>query len=180
MEKKFWLGVAGGVIASRLLPPLFAQMRGAAGSIAGEDPFKRLIEEHRMLLAMLDRMEGVPSGQPGKRLFKLLAFKRLIAKHAMAEEDVVYPLLHEKAGRQEAADKLYREHGSLKVHIFMLQQSVHNDVAWRQHVRALREEITSHARQEEEEEFPRVRALREATESTELSRNLRQEEALIL
>ena len=176
----FWLGFLGGALASRLLPPLLAQARGAAGSAMGEDPFARLIAEHKKLLSLLSDMERTPASQPGKRLLLFLAFKRLIAKHAMAEEDVVYPLLHEKADRAQAAEKLYQEHGLMKVHLFSLQRALKENEAWTRHVTALRQEISEHARQEEEEEFPRVRRMRESNQSSELNRNLRQEEALIL
>src|SRR3954452_5619706 len=98
-SRGFLMGLVGGVVASRLLPPVWAQLRGAAGQKMGEDPFVQLIAEHRKMLAMLAEMEATPASRPGKRLFLFLAFKRTIAKHAMAEEDVVYPLLYSKADR---------------------------------------------------------------------------------
>lgn len=168
------------MILSRLLPPLLAQTRGAAGAALGEDPFEGLIREHRTLLSLLIRMEETPATNPAKRLFLFLKFKRTIAKHAMAEEDVVYPLLHESADRAEASEKLYKEHADMKIHLFTLQQSIKDEERWKTHVKALREEIQRHADQEEQEEFPRLRALPQTSESSMLQRNIRQEEALIL
>src|SRR5436309_14150687 len=86
-------GLAAGVIGSRLLPPLFAMARGAATSASG-DPFEKLEDDHRMILSTLAAMENVEgSGNIAKRSGLFLVLKRKLAKHALAEEDVVYPLL---------------------------------------------------------------------------------------
>lgn len=173
-------GAAAGMALSRLLPPMWAQLRGAAGSAAGEDPFAELIQDHRRLLSLLDRMERTPASNPARRAFLFLAFKRKIAKHALAEEDIAYPLLYGEAGQREAAEKLYKEHSDMKIHLFALQQAIRAEAEWNNHVRALRDEIAGHAREEEDVVFPRLRESRMARESSALSRNLRQEEALIL
>ncbi|MDQ1470350.1 MAG: hypothetical protein QOJ99_1830 [Bryobacterales bacterium] len=173
-------GVGGGILISRLLPPVYAHIRGMATSVFREDPFGILIQQHRQLLSLLGEMEETPASGAARRLWLLLRFKRTIAKHALAEEDVVYPLLHESAGRAEAAEQLYREHASMKIHIFNLLQCVTHQETWIRNVAALKDEIARHARQEEEEEFPRVRALQQARRWSRLNRNIRQEEALIL
>lgn len=175
-----WIGFAAGFVLSRLAPSLWAQFRGAAGSALGEDPFVELIRQHRTLLSLLDRMEEIPASAAARRAFFFLAFKRTIAKHALAEEDVAYPVLYTDAGRPEAAEKLYREHADVKIHLFALQQNLTGEEGWKTHVRALRDEITEHARQEEDEIFPRLRELGQAQQSSALSRNLRQEEAFIV
>jgi hemerythrin superfamily protein len=179
-SRDVWIGFAAGFALSRLIPSLWAQFRGAAGSALGEDPFAELIREHRVLLSLLDRMEQTPADAPARRAFLFLAFKRTIAKHALAEEDVAYPLLYANAGRSGTAEKLYREHADMKIHLFALQQNLRREEGWKEHVRALRDEIAGHARQEEDEIFPELRELREARESSTLSRNLRQEEAFIV
>jgi hemerythrin superfamily protein len=174
------IGFAAGFALSRIVPSIWAQFRGAAGSALGEDPFAELIREHRVLLSLLDRMEETPASSPARRVFLFLAFKRTIAKHALAEEDVAYPLLYADAGRKDAAEKLYHEHADMKVHLFALQQNLRDEEGWKTHVRSLRDEIAAHARQEEDEVFPQLRELREALESSVLHRNLRQEEAFIV
>jgi hemerythrin superfamily protein len=68
----------------------------------------------------------------------------------------------------------------MKIHLFALQQNMRDEEGWKEHVRALRDEIAGHARQEEDEIFPELRGLRQARESSALSRNLRQEEAFIV
>lgn len=125
-------------------------------------------------------MENLPASERVKRKIAFLAFKRTIGKHAMAEEDIIYPLLKTEAERHEATQKLYREHASMKIHLFELEQSISGEDEWRDAVRALRSEIEPHAREEEEVEFPRVRALLEQTRTAQLNRKIRQEKALVV
>ena len=178
-SRNVWIGFAAGFVLSRLAPSLWAQLRGAAGSAFGEDPFAELIRQHRTLLSLLGRMEETPASAAGRRVFLFLAFKRTIAKHALAEEDVAYPVLYADAGRPGVAEQLYREHANMKIHLFALQKNLRDDEGWKTHVRALRDEIREHARQEEDEIFPQLRELGRARQSSELSRDLRQEEAFI-
>jgi iron-sulfur cluster repair protein YtfE (RIC family) len=98
----------------------------------------------------------------------------------MAEEDVVYPMLADDAQRAEAARKLYEEHGRMKVLLFELEQSMKDDAAWRRAVRGLRSEIEPHARQEEEVEFPALRARMDQAGKMKLARKIDQEEAVIV
>lgn len=164
----------------RFLPVLFANASGLAQGAAGRDPFAGLIEQHRTLLSLLDKMEQLPVANWAKRKILYLSFKRTLGKHAMAEEDIIYPLLKTEAERHEATQKLYREHASMKIHLFELERAIHQDEEWRDAVRALRSEIEPHAREEEETEFPRLRELLDRKGTTELSRKIRQEEALVV
>lgn len=174
------LGAAGGMLLGRFLPLLLANASGLAQGAAGRDPFAGLILQHRSLLSLLDKMGDLPASEWTKRKILFLAFKRTIGKHALAEEDIIYPLLKTQAERHEATQKLYREHASMKIHVFELERSIHQNEEWRDSVRALRSEIEPHAREEEETEFPRLRELLSKAAITGLSRKIRQEEALIV
>jgi hemerythrin superfamily protein len=174
------VGVTGGLILGRFLPVLLANANGLAQGAAGRDPFNKLVKQHRILLSLLNKMEEVPSSEWVKRKMLFLAFKRTIGKHAMAEEDVVYPLLKTEAERHEATQKLYREHASMKIHLFELEAAIHQEDGWREAVRALYSEIEPHARQEEEVEFPRLRDLLDQQRLAQVARKVRQEEALVV
>ncbi|HEX4770219.1 MAG TPA: hemerythrin domain-containing protein [Bryobacteraceae bacterium] len=174
------VGAAGGLLLGRFLPVLIANATGLAQGSLGRDPFAGLIREHRLLLSLLNRMEHLSTSEWTKRKFLFLAFKRTIGKHAMAEEDIIYPLLKTDAERHEATQKLYREHASMKIHLFELEQAIHQDEPWREAVRALHSEIEPHAREEEESEFPRLRELLDKARTVQLSRKIRQEEALVV
>ncbi len=49
-------GIAAGILGSRLLPPIAAVIGGAGRVRVGGDPFARLIEDHRQILAVAERM----------------------------------------------------------------------------------------------------------------------------
>lgn len=174
------LGAVGGVLVGRFLPTLFANACGMARGAAGRDPFAGLIRQHSELLSLLAKMEKTPAESPIKRFALFWRFKRTIGKHALAEEDIVYPLLRTEAERREATEKLYREHASMKVHLFQLERSIKDQEGWLTHVRTLRNEIEPHARQEEEVEFPLLKDLLNQHRNTELARKIDMEESLIV
>lgn len=175
-------GVLTGMIASRLLPPLLARASGTAWAAMGRDPFDELIADHRKLVALLTEMEQ--SQGRGRSNFHrtqlLLRFKRRLAAHALAEEDVAYPLLHDAAKAADDAKHLYAEHADMKIHLHALEQMPKDDPAWTARARALRQLIEEHARQEEEVEFPKLRQALGHQERTRLSGDLSCEKALIL
>jgi iron-sulfur cluster repair protein YtfE (RIC family) len=146
----------------------------------GQDPFAGLIREHRELLALLDQMEHASDARAFRRGILFYLFKRKLAKHAMAEEDVVYPMLTEDAERADAAHKLYEEHGRMKVLLFDLEQSIKSNEGWSKAVRGLREQIEPHARQEEQVEFPALRDRLDNARKVKLARKIHQEEAVIV
>lgn len=174
------LGAAGGMILGRFGPVLLANASGLLRASAGQDPFQGLIREHRELLSLLDKMENTPKENQLKRNALFLKFKRTIAKHALAEEDIIYPQLHDDAERAQESEKLYQEHARMKVLLFEVERAIKEDEAWTARVRDLRNEIEPHARQEEDVEFPRLRALMNGRRSAELSRKIYQEESLIV
>ncbi len=92
-------GVAVGVIGSRLLAPVMASASGTVRARLGADPFDRLIQDHEEIKSILRKMETVGTDAPAQRMKLFLALKRTLAKHAMAEEDVVYPQLQRGSAR---------------------------------------------------------------------------------
>jgi iron-sulfur cluster repair protein YtfE (RIC family) len=169
-----------GVIASRLLPPMVAQAVGDVRARSGGDPFDRLIQDHRRILSLLEQMREVPVEHRAERTKLFLSLKRTLAKHALAEEDIVYPLLHHDANAVQSAKQLYDEHANIKIHLFELERMLRNDENWIRRVESLRDLIERHARDEEEVEFPKLREVLDKRRSRTLSQNIRREEALVL
>ena len=73
-----------------------------------------------MVQSLLRKMAEASEDSAAERMKLLLMFKRALGKHAMAEEDVVYPILHEIAGAAEQARELYDEHAQMKIHLYGL------------------------------------------------------------
>lgn len=173
-------GLALGIIGSRLLPPLLARTNGSLQTRLGGDPFDRLKRDHREILATLDKMGEAVESSLVVRIALLARLKRLLGKHATAEEDVVYPILHDQAEAEEASRRLYAEHAEMKIHLYHLEDSISDPAMWKTQVGALRELIAGHIRDEEETEFPRLRNLLTAARQRVLSGKIRREEALVL
>jgi hemerythrin superfamily protein len=176
----FTTGALAAVIASRVLPPLLAQAAGSAQASAGWDPFDALADDHRIILSLLDRMESSPDNAVFDRTQLLLRLKRRLAAHALAEEDVVYPLLHGRAHEEDDTKHLYSEHAEMKMHLFTLEQMPKNDPRWRATVTELKNLIAEHVKQEEEVDFPKLRAVLDQKETAMMSGGVQREKALLL
>lgn len=170
-------GAVVAVIASRVLPPLLAQ---AAGSASGRDPFRALADDHRHIMALLNEMEQTHPSATFRRTQLLLRLKRRLAAHAMAEEDVVYPLLHDRAHEEGDTRRLYGEHADMKMHLFALEQMPKDDPAWLGRVTELKMLIAEHVHQEEEVDFPKLRDALSRRATARLSGSVRREKALLL
>jgi hemerythrin superfamily protein len=116
---------------------------------------ERLYEEYQ-------RVEGDPDASEG--LVRDLT--RLIVQHALAEEQVLYPVMKRALpnGEQEVADAR-DQHKSIERMLEALEQLEAQDPAFGETVRALMLEVIPHAREEEEDLFP---ALREAVGDEEM------------
>jgi len=172
-------GIAAGILGSRLLPPLIAMGRGAAMG-SGGDPFEKLVNDHRVILSTLDAMEHAGDAGKAKRMALFLMLKRKLAKHALAEEDVVYPLLVDEAARREAARHLYEEHADMKIMLFEIESAIMDGRSCSDTVHTLRELIAKHAREEEQEQFPRLREVLSQQKYGSVAAQVHREEALIL
>ena len=173
-------GIAVGLVGSRLLPPLAAMASGAMRGKATGDPFRKLENDHRVILTTLRSMEQVRDNSVGKRAALFLAVKRKLAKHAMAEEDVVYPMLQDEAQRRAAAKHLYEEHAEMKVLLFEIEKCLMEDRPWTEPVSALRAMVERHAREEEREQFPLLRGMLTERRFGQVAAQVHREEALVL
>lgn len=173
----FASGAAVAILASRLLPPVVAQ---AAGTTMARDPFDALMDDHRHILALLDAMERTHTGETFQRTQLLLRLKRRLAAHAIAEEDVVYPLLHDHAHQEADVRHLYGEHADMKMHLYALEQMPKDDPAWRRRVIQLKELVAEHVQQEEDVDFPKLRNALDQRETARLSGHVQREKALLL
>jgi iron-sulfur cluster repair protein YtfE (RIC family) len=173
-------GIAAGIAGSRMLPPLIAMVNGSNRVRRGHDPFELLIEDHRQILSTLDQMLAEPAESMVKRSSLYLMLKRKLAKHALAEEDVVYPLLHNQGQDAEASKELYDEHADMKILLFELEELLKSGGDWSAQVRSLRDLIQDHVNDEEQVVFPKLRQIFDGSRASKISGQISREEALIL
>ena len=173
-------GVAAGVLGSRLLPPLIASATGSAKAARSGDPFDTLVADHRQILSLLDGMVANHDASAVRRGSLFLMLKRKLGKHALAEEDVVYPILHRESGELSESKDLYDEHADMKILLFELEERLKSGADWSEPVGTLRDLIRSHIDEEEQVVFPRLRARMDEDRRSTVSGQISREEALIL
>jgi hemerythrin superfamily protein len=151
--------IAGAVVGGAALGVLAMLGRKAAvqsATVLAGDWVDGLIAEHRAVLKLFDAIEATENGAAGRRTLLLAQIKHALAKHALEEENVIYPALRE-AGRIAEADELTREHGYVKQHLYDLENMSNATPAFLEKVRRFRADLEDHMREEEAELFPALR-----------------------
>jgi hemerythrin-like domain-containing protein len=116
-----------------------------------------LADEHQIVLALFDKMEATEDNQSTTRRYLLAKLKNALGKHAIEEENAVYPTLRD-AGMAHEADALNGEHGYVKTYIHTLENMSAEGPAWLAKIREFRAMIEEHMKMEEEEIFPAIRS----------------------
>lgn len=116
-----------------------------------------LAAEHKVVLKLFDALEATESRNTSKRAILLSQLKHSLAKHALEEENVIYPALRE-AGEVEAADELNKEHGYIKQYLYELENMPNDSPDYLTTVRRFRSEIEEHIAEEENQLFPSLKA----------------------
>lgn len=151
--------LAGATAAGAALGVLAMLGRKAAvqahTALAG-DWMDGLIAEHQAVLKLFDGLEATDDKAAGRRTMLLAQIRHALAKHAIEEENVIYPALRE-AGKVEDADELTREHGYVKQYLYELDNMPKTGPAFLEKVRKFRTDLEEHMDEEEERLFPALR-----------------------
>src|SRR5437764_4403002 len=142
----FGAGMLLSLAASRVAPPIAGRAIGSNRAMTGTDQFDALAQDHRKVLALFEAIEATDNSATGRRTAMLFQLKRMLTAHALAEEDIIYPMLRDDAHRHEQAVKLYRDHAEVKVKLFELEHMAKDSPSWITALRALHPSIESHAR----------------------------------
>lgn len=175
----FALGALTGMMVSRIGMPIAAQTAGTLRAKGGGgDAFEELTADHKRVLAACDQAERA---EGPARMAMFLVIKRELSKHAVAEEDVIYPLIADKLGAQSDAMRLYEEHGEVKRLLAEIEESLEggDDLRYRDRMRALRDNVRRHADDEETHWFPRLREQLDAKNRALVSGKVDREKALL-
>jgi hemerythrin superfamily protein len=112
--------------------------------------------EHRMVEAVFDKLLATKRQEKVKRATLLTAIAHLLGKHALEEENVIYPAL--RGGDHEAKAKhLFSDHADIKTFIHELEELPKDDEAWLPKATAFATLVKTHAA-EEETFFPTFKA----------------------
>lgn len=165
-EGPTWPLVAGGVLAGVGLA-LARKLMVQAPTALADDWVAGLAGEHLAVRNLLGLLQRTDASQVKRRLYLLHKVKTALTRHAIEEENVIYPALRQ-AGQIEAVDALTREHGDIKFRLFQLEELVEEGAAFDAVLEDFVTELFDHMAEEEEQLFPMLRSLLGADESAKL------------
>lgn len=151
-------GAAAGGAALGLLAMFGRKAIVQAPSALAGDWMDALVLEHAAVSKIFDGLEETDEKMTGRRNMLLMQLKHALMKHAIEEENVIYPALRE-AGQREAADALNKEHGYVKQYLYELETTPSAASEWIAKVRRFRADLEVHVREEETHIFPMLRAM---------------------
>lgn len=148
-------GVAG--VAIGMLAMVARKAAVQAPTYLAGDWDEALAAEHKAVLKLFDALEATAPDATTKRSILLTQMKHALAKHALEEENTIYPALRE-AGDVAGADELNAEHGYVKQYLYELENMPNTGSAFLDKVRKFRTDIEDHMREEEQTLFPALKA----------------------
>ena len=130
--------------------------------------------EHDATLMIFDKLQETGPDNTIKRSMYLMQLKHALTKHALEEENVVYPTMREN-GLSDEADELNNDHGYVKQFLFELGKMEPSDHSWGDKVAEFRRQVETHQREEENTLFPQLRTKLSAEANTAMTAALNKE-----
>jgi hemerythrin superfamily protein len=128
-----------------------------------------LTAQHRSVEKAIDALLDTRSRESARRQGLLLKIAYALNKHAVEEENVVYPAIRKQS--PGSAGELVADHAEIKSLLNELQYGLDRaDPRWLATAHGLREKVASHARLEEEQVFPALKAALSEEENAALTR----------
>lgn len=129
-------------------------VQGIAG--ASGDWAETLANEHLLILALFDKIEATNDDQATARRHLLAKLRNALGKHAIEEENVIYPALRDTNSMHDA-DALNAEHGYVKTFLYELENMDASSQGWRSKINDFRAMLQKHMQMEEREVFPALK-----------------------
>lgn len=167
-------GAASAGVAIGMLAMLSRKAAVQAPTFLAGDWDEALTAEHVATLKVFDLIEATDDSQTTRRSLHLAQLKHALAKHAIQEENTIYPALRD-AGEAEGADELTKEHGYVKQYLYDLENMPKDNTAFLEKVREFRADIEAHMREEEDVLFPSLKARLSDEANKQLTRAMNKE-----
>ncbi|MEP7349725.1 MAG: hemerythrin domain-containing protein [Sphingorhabdus sp.] len=156
-------GVAIGVATT--LGRKMAVQTAAAGTGSWDDMLKH---EHRAVEKIFDRLEATTADQSFRRATLTTKLKHALTKHAVQEENIIYPILVPSEAAGERGD-VYEDHADIKKMVHMLEHMENSDSDFLAKVATLRKIVEEHVKEEEENLFPQIKRARSKKQNEQLT-----------
>lgn len=151
------IGAAAAGVAVGLMANLGGKAAVQAPTLMAGDWDEALKAEHQAVMKLFDAMQATTERNTTKRSMLLMQMKHALAKHAIEEENAVYPALRD-AGQTEEADHLNHDHGYVKQFLYDLENMPKDSPAFLAKIGEFRRTVEEHAREEEDKIFPKLKA----------------------
>jgi hemerythrin superfamily protein len=151
------IGAAAAGVAVGLMANLGRKAAVQAPTMMAGDWDEALAAEHQAVMKLFDAMQATTEKNTTKRSMLLMQMKHSLAKHAIEEENAVYPALRD-AGQTEEADHLNHDHGYVKQFLYDLENMPKDSPAFLAKIGEFRRAVEEHAREEEDKIFPKLKA----------------------
>jgi hemerythrin superfamily protein len=147
-------------------------MTGPAPHSDTDDVLTELIKDHDELRAMFADLRNGARGERREDLIREMTVE--LVKHSVAEEVHLYPLIRKVLpDGDEIADHEIEEHSEVEQALKDLEKVDHNDPESDRLVGSVIDDVTHHAREEEDDVFPRLRQACSAEQLRELGDKVR-------
>lgn len=151
------IGAAAAGVAVGLVANLGRKTAVQAPTFLAGDWDQVLAAEHAAVLKVFDALQATTEKNVTKRSMLLMQLKHALAKHALQEENVIYPALRD-GGQTEQADHLNHDHGYVKQFLYDLENMPKDSPAFLTKIAEFRAAIEEHAGEEETTIFPALKA----------------------
>ena len=151
------LGAAAAGVAVGVVAMIGRKVAVQAPTALAGDWDKALAAEHAATLKLFDTLEATTTKNTGKRTILLTQLKHALGKHALQEENAVYPALRD-SGETAAADHLNHDHGYVKQFLYELDNCPKDSERFLGILSEFRTALEKHIREEEDELFPALKA----------------------
>lgn len=150
------LGAAAVGFAAGLATIMGRKLAIEATTAVQGDWLEALKAEHKLVLTAFDKLLETAETDTLQRGMALMKIKALLSKHALEEENVIYPALR-MHGRDSEGRHLASDHADIKTYLAELDMLPKDDPNWMTRLRAFRELVQSHIREEEDQIYPAFR-----------------------
>ncbi|MDB5700339.1 MAG: hemerythrin protein [Sphingomonadales bacterium] len=150
------LGAAAAGVALGVAAMIGRKVAVQAPTALAGDWDEALAAEHAATLKLFDAIEATTRENTTRRAILLAQLKHALSKHALQEENTVYPALRD-AGEAEAADGLNKDHGYVKQYLYELTNCPRDSERFLDIVRKFRVDIEKHMSEEENTLFPSLK-----------------------
>jgi len=158
------LGAVGAGIIIGLATSLGRKVAVQASTGLNRDWDEVLQLEHRAVEALFQKILETDDRDTGKRTALLAKIKHALMKHAIEEENAIYPAL-QRIDAQNSEDELFSDHADIKKALYDLDRMDKADAVFLTRIRDLQSLIDSHVQMEEGDLFPRLKKSMSAEET---------------